>query len=119
VPGGAGNCVLEGICSYGEKYLTTGVGQWLSYDLRLTIYSHIQRLSLPFHDHESIGDPPKIKQEEHRRAGVRYYFFPPASATLAAAESLRISDSSFCASATSVEVAAKRKYCRMCSADSG
>jgi ATP-binding cassette, subfamily B, bacterial len=48
--------VLDGICSYGEKYLTTSVGQWVSYDLRLIIYSHIQRLSLPFHDHKRTGD---------------------------------------------------------------
>ena len=48
--------VLDAICTYGEKYLTTSVAQWVSYDLRLTIYSHIQRLSLAFHDHERTGD---------------------------------------------------------------
>ncbi len=48
--------VLEAICSYGEKYLTTSVGQWVSYDLRLTIYSHIQKLSLAFHDQKRTGD---------------------------------------------------------------
>jgi ATP-binding cassette subfamily B protein len=35
--------VFDAICTYGEKYLTTSVGQWVSYDLRLSIYSHIQR----------------------------------------------------------------------------
>ena len=48
--------LLDAICTYGEKYLTTSVGQWVSYDLRLTIYSHIQRLSLAFHDQKRTGD---------------------------------------------------------------
>lgn len=48
--------VLDAICTYGEKYLTTSVAQWVSYDLRLTIYSHIQRLSLAFHDNKRTGD---------------------------------------------------------------
>ena len=48
--------VLDAICSYGEKYLTTSVAQWVSYDLRLTIYSHIQKLSLSFHDQKRTGD---------------------------------------------------------------
>ncbi len=44
------------ICSYAEKYLTTTVGQWVMYDLRRTLYSHIQRLSLDYHDHKRTGD---------------------------------------------------------------
>jgi subfamily B ATP-binding cassette protein MsbA len=48
--------VLDAVCTYGEKYLTTSVAQWVSYDLRLTIYSHIQRLSLSFHDNKRTGD---------------------------------------------------------------
>lgn len=51
-----GIAVLDAICTYGEKYLTTSVAQWVSYDLRLTIYSHIQRLSLAFHDNKRTGD---------------------------------------------------------------
>jgi subfamily B ATP-binding cassette protein MsbA len=47
---------LDAISTYGEKYLTTSVAQWVSYDLRLTIYAHIQRLSLAFHDHKRTGD---------------------------------------------------------------
>jgi ATP-binding cassette, subfamily B, bacterial len=47
---------FNAICTYGEKYLTTSVGQWVSYDLRLSIYSHIQRLSLAFHDQKRTGD---------------------------------------------------------------
>src|SRR5881396_59241 len=30
---------LDAICTYGEKYLTTSVGQWVTYDLRRTLYS--------------------------------------------------------------------------------
>lgn len=44
------------LCSYTEKYLTTSVGQWVMHDLRLRLYSHIQRLSLAYHDHKQTGD---------------------------------------------------------------
>src|SRR5258708_2008056 len=43
-------------CSYAEKYLTTSVGQWVMHDLRLRLYSHIQKLSLNYHDHKKTGD---------------------------------------------------------------
>ncbi len=48
--------VLDAVCTYTEKYLTTSVGQWVTYDLRRTIYSHMQRLSLAFHDEKRTGD---------------------------------------------------------------
>jgi ATP-binding cassette subfamily B protein len=48
--------VAGAICSYWEKYLTTSVGQWVMHDLRRTLYSHVQRLSLSYHDHKQIGD---------------------------------------------------------------
>src|SRR5205823_6517806 len=44
------------ISSYFEKYLTTSVGQWVMHDLRRVLYSHIQRLSLSFHDQKRTGD---------------------------------------------------------------
>jgi ATP-binding cassette subfamily B protein len=47
---------LDAIASYLEKYLTTSVGQWISYDLRRRVYSHMQKLSLAFHDQERTGD---------------------------------------------------------------
>jgi ATP-binding cassette, subfamily B, bacterial len=47
---------LDAIATYVEKYLTTSVGQWISYDLRGRVYSHIQKLSLAFHDQERTGD---------------------------------------------------------------
>ena len=48
--------ILDAICSYAEKYLTTSVGQWVMHDLRQTLYSHIQRLSLAYHDEKQTGD---------------------------------------------------------------
>lgn len=39
-----------------EKYLTTSVSQWVTYDLRRTIYSHVQKLSLDYHDQKRTGD---------------------------------------------------------------
>jgi ATP-binding cassette, subfamily B, bacterial len=44
------------ISTYIEKYLTTSVAQWVSHDLRRTLYHHIQRLSLAYHDNKRTGD---------------------------------------------------------------
>jgi ATP-binding cassette, subfamily B, bacterial len=48
--------VVGAISSYVEKYLTTSVGQWVMHDLRRSVYHHIQRLSLSFHDKGRTGD---------------------------------------------------------------
>ena len=48
--------VVGAISSYFEKYLTTSVGQWVMHDLRRVLYSHIQRLSLSYHDQKRTGD---------------------------------------------------------------
>lgn len=48
--------VFGALSSYCEKYLTTSVGQWVMHDLRRVLYSHIQRLSLSFHDQKRTGD---------------------------------------------------------------
>lgn len=48
--------ILDASCSFGEKYVTTSVGQWVMHDLRRILYSHIQRLSLAFHDQKRTGD---------------------------------------------------------------
>ena len=48
--------ILDAICSYTEKYLTTSVGQWVTHDLRRLIYTQVQRLSLAFHDQQPTGD---------------------------------------------------------------
>ena len=44
------------VCSYAEKRITTTVGEWVAHDLRRTLYSHIQRLSLAYHDQKRMGD---------------------------------------------------------------
>src|SRR5438477_2775429 len=48
--------VFGAVSSYCEKYLTTSVGQWVMHDLRRVLYSHIQRLSLSYHDQKRTGD---------------------------------------------------------------
>jgi ATP-binding cassette, subfamily B, bacterial len=48
--------VLGAASSYANKYLTTTVGQWIAHDLRRSLYSHIQRLSLAYHDQKRTGD---------------------------------------------------------------
>lgn len=48
--------LVGALSSYIEKYLTTSVGQWVMHDLRRSVYHHIQRLSLSFHDKGRTGD---------------------------------------------------------------
>jgi subfamily B ATP-binding cassette protein MsbA len=48
--------LLDAVSTYAEKYLTTSVGQWVTYDLRRALYAHMQRLSLAFHDQKRTGD---------------------------------------------------------------
>ncbi len=48
--------VVGAVSSYFEKYLTTSVGQWVMHDLRRSVYHHVQRLSLSFHDKGRTGD---------------------------------------------------------------
>lgn len=48
--------IIGALCSYVEKYYTSTVGQWVMHDLRGTLYSRIQRLSLSYHDHTRAGD---------------------------------------------------------------
>ena len=47
---------ISAISTYTERYLTTSVGQYVMHDLRQTLYSHIHRLSLDYHDHKFTGD---------------------------------------------------------------
>jgi subfamily B ATP-binding cassette protein MsbA len=44
------------LCTYTEKYLTNSIGQYVMHDLRQMLYSHIQRLSLAYHDRKHTGD---------------------------------------------------------------
>jgi ATP-binding cassette, subfamily B, multidrug efflux pump len=46
---------LEFVCEYGQTLLTTYVGQRVMYDLRLQIFEHLQRLSIPYYDRHPVG----------------------------------------------------------------
>jgi ATP-binding cassette, subfamily B, bacterial len=48
--------VIGAACSYAQKRATTTVGQWVMHDMRRTLYSHMQRLSLTYHDQTQTGD---------------------------------------------------------------
>ena len=48
--------VVGAVSSYTENYLTTSVGQWIMHDLRRTLYHHVQRLSLSYHEQHRTGD---------------------------------------------------------------
>ena len=48
--------VVGAVSSYVESYLTTSISQWVSHDLRRTLYHHIQRLSLADFDETRTGD---------------------------------------------------------------
>lgn len=47
---------VGGICSYTERHITATLGQYVMHDLRQTLYSHIQRLSLGYHTQKQTGD---------------------------------------------------------------
>jgi ATP-binding cassette subfamily B protein len=51
-----GIALLDAVCFYAEKYLTTSVGQWVMHDLRLLLYGHIQHLSLDYHNQKQTGE---------------------------------------------------------------
>jgi subfamily B ATP-binding cassette protein MsbA len=48
--------LLDAVSSYVESLSMTTVGQWVTHDLRSTLYNHIQRLSLSYHDKSQTGD---------------------------------------------------------------
>jgi subfamily B ATP-binding cassette protein MsbA len=48
--------VFGAISSYFEKYLTVSVGQWVMHDLRRVFHSHVQKLSLSYHEQKRTGD---------------------------------------------------------------
>jgi ATP-binding cassette subfamily B protein len=48
--------IVGAVSTYLEKYLTTSVSQWVAHDLRLTVYHHLQRLSLAEHNESRTGD---------------------------------------------------------------
>jgi subfamily B ATP-binding cassette protein MsbA len=48
--------LLNALSSYAQSLSMTTVGQWVVHDLRSTLYNHIQRLSLSYHDRSQVGD---------------------------------------------------------------
>ncbi len=48
--------VAGAVSSYVQSVTMTSIGQWVMHDLRSTLYNHIQRLSLSFHDQSQTGD---------------------------------------------------------------
>ena len=48
--------LLNALSSYVQSLSMTTVGQWVVHDLRSTLYQHIQRLSLSYHDRSHVGD---------------------------------------------------------------
>lgn len=48
--------VVGALSSYVEKYTTTTTGQWVAHDLRRTLYTHIQRLSLAQYNSTRTAD---------------------------------------------------------------
>ena len=48
--------LLDAICSYAEKYLTTSVGQWIARSARRRSTPMSSSLSLAYHDQKQTGD---------------------------------------------------------------
>src|SRR5580700_3820660 len=48
--------VIGALASYTQNMMMTSAGQWVMHDLRTTLYHHIQRLSLSYHDQSQTGD---------------------------------------------------------------
>jgi ATP-binding cassette subfamily B protein len=51
----AATLVAEFVCSFGQAILTALLGQKVMRDLRMEIFSHLQRLSIPFFDRNPAG----------------------------------------------------------------
>ncbi len=47
--------IAQFVCSYGETWLTSLLGQRVMRDLRMEIFTHLQRLSIPFFDRNPAG----------------------------------------------------------------
>ena len=47
--------ILRGLCAYGQGYLNQGLAALVAYDLRNTLYDHLQMLDFSFHDEAETG----------------------------------------------------------------
>lgn len=50
-----GSLLLEFVFDYSQAYLTSWMGQRVMADLRLQLFSHLQRLSVPYFDRHPVG----------------------------------------------------------------
>jgi ABC-type multidrug transport system fused ATPase/permease subunit len=48
--------IVGAACNYAEKFISGSLGQWITHDLRHTLYSHIHQLSLAYHNQKQTGD---------------------------------------------------------------
>lgn len=48
--------IFGAISSYIDNYYTESVGQWVAHDLRMRMYSHLQRLSLGYYNTHQTGN---------------------------------------------------------------
>jgi len=47
--------LLQAASAYVNAYYTVSIGQWIAHDLRLSVYSHLQRLSMSYYDKQQMG----------------------------------------------------------------
>jgi ATP-binding cassette subfamily B protein len=50
-----GALLLEFVCEYAGSILAAFIGQRVMYDLRIQIFTHLQRLSIPYFDRNPVG----------------------------------------------------------------
>jgi ATP-binding cassette subfamily B protein len=50
-----GASALRGLAGYGQQYVTQVVSQKVSYDIRNSLYDHLQKLSFAYHDKAQTG----------------------------------------------------------------
>ena len=48
--------LVSALCSYGQKWASTSVGQRVSHELRTRLYAHVQSLSMDYHTSRKTGD---------------------------------------------------------------
>ncbi|MBI5957354.1 MAG: ABC transporter ATP-binding protein [Chloroflexi bacterium] len=47
--------LLRGLINYGQRYGTQWLGRKIAYDIRMDLFSHLQRLPFSFYDHARVG----------------------------------------------------------------
>jgi subfamily B ATP-binding cassette protein MsbA len=47
--------LLQAGSAYLAVYFTVSIGQWIAHDLRQSVYAHLQRLSLSYHERQQVG----------------------------------------------------------------